>query len=248
MSGLVAAFSLLTRIPLARAESDGENMRRSVKWFPLVGGSIGVAIGAVYWGTSTFLPALLAGGIATLGGVLLTGAFHEDGLADTADAFGAGVGREETLRILKDPTHGTYGVLALITTVMVRVIAIAALPANEALAVLPVVHAMSRAGATGVMAVIPAATGDGLGAAHVGGRIRLEVSAGVASAALIGLALVGWTMVLYLVMATAGAGLVAILARRRLGGFTGDILGAAEQVNEVLLVVLAAAVIGAGWG
>ena len=77
------------------------------------------------------LPGLAAAALAVTLGIVITGALHEDGLADTVDAFGAGGGPEETLRILKDPTHGTYGVIALVLSIVLRVLALAALPGDH---------------------------------------------------------------------------------------------------------------------
>src|SRR5438874_9132505 len=109
MRGFLGAVSLLTRIP-AREEAPPE---RAVPWLPVVGALIGAACAAVYAMTRLALSPLAASTIAVTAGILLTGALHEDGLADVADAFGAGEGRERALEILKDPHHGTYGVLSL---------------------------------------------------------------------------------------------------------------------------------------
>src|SRR5205823_10740767 len=120
-------------------------------WFPVVGALLGLGAAGVYAGTRLVLPSLVAATLAVCVAVLLTGAFHEDGLADTADAIGGGWNREDALRILKDPTHGTYGVLAIALSVLLRVGAVAALDGWAALAVLPAAHALSRGAAVGLL-------------------------------------------------------------------------------------------------
>src|SRR5439155_19707542 len=97
-------------------------------------------------------------------GVGLTGALHEDGLADLADALG-GRSREEALRILRDPAHGTYGVVAIGLSLVLRVGAVAALDRWAGLAVLPAAHALSRSGSVGLLWAMRPASNEGLGAA-----------------------------------------------------------------------------------
>lgn len=243
MRGLGAALSFLTRLPIGRAAWDDHDIHRSVQWFPLVGALIGLCIAAVYVGLSMLLSPALAAGLSVAFGVLATGALHEDGLADTVDGFGGGSGKEDTLRIMKDPSHGTYGVVALVLSVLLRTLALAALTPVVALGLLPVVHAISRGGAIALMAALPPATGDGLGAAHVAGGLRRQVVIGVTTAVLIGLALVGWWVAAFVIAAAGMTALVAGMARRRISGFTGDVLGAGEQVCEIGLLVLGLALV-----
>lgn len=241
MRGLGAAVSLLTRLPVGSAGWDDEDMRRSVRWLPLVGALIGLVIALAYVGLLAILPRFAAAGLAVGIGVLVTGAFHEDGLADTVDGFGGGSDREDTLRIMKDPTHGTYGVVALVLSLLLRVGALATLGAASAVALLPVVHSMSRSGAIALMAVLPPATGEGLGAALVADDLRRQVAIGGTMSILIGLALLGLWVVPFLVVAAGVTGYVGRLARSNISGFTGDVLGATQQVGEVLLLTVGAA-------
>jgi adenosylcobinamide-GDP ribazoletransferase len=179
-------------------------------------------------------------------GIVITGALHEDGLADSADAFGAGGSPEETLRILKDPTHGTYGVIALVLSIVLRVLSLAALPATAALLTLPTVHALGRGGAVGLIGFLPPATGDGLGAAHSPSGSAFGIWGGILSAVAIAMALLGWWGALFAAFAGAGALLIGLLAMRRISGFTGDVLGATEQVIEIGLLLVAAALASSG--
>ena len=151
MRGLRAAVAFLTRVPVGSADDDPG---RSVPWFPVVGALVGLVVAGLYAGALQLLPALPAAAIAVAAGVLLTGAFHEDGLADTADALGAWE-PEEARRILKDPTHGTYGVSALVLVLVTRVGALSALGGWAALAVLPAAHALARAASLSMLTAVP---------------------------------------------------------------------------------------------
>jgi adenosylcobinamide-GDP ribazoletransferase len=216
-------------------------LARFVPWFPLVGALVGAAVGGLYLGASVLLPPLVAAAVAVTAGVAITGAFHEDGLGDTADAFLGGRDREDTVRILKDPRLGTFGVLAVAASLLLRVAAVAALPPPVALAALPAAHALGRAAAVAVMAAVPPAAEQGLGAAYVralGGRTALlGVAAGIVIAAAL---LRAWALPAAALAVVAAAAL-GWLARRRIGGVSGDVLGAVEQAGEILTLLVAVA-------
>jgi adenosylcobinamide-GDP ribazoletransferase len=213
---------------------------------PLVGALVGLLVAAAYALLGLWVPELVAAAMAMGLGILATGALHEDGLADTADAFGGGRDRDEVLRIMKDSAHGSYGVIALTLSVVIRVASLAGLGPTAALLSLPVIHAFSRAGAAGLAGLLPPARVAGLGAAHASGRSRRPLLVGWVSALILGTVLLGPVVFSFVVMAAAGGLVVGWLARRRIGGQTGDVLGAAEQVIEVLLYVLTAGLVQAG--
>jgi adenosylcobinamide-GDP ribazoletransferase len=217
-----------------------------VKWIPVVGGLVGLVIGLVYVAAGSVMPSLLAAAVATGVGVILTGALHEDGLADTMDGFGGGVGREETMKIMKDATSGVCGVTSIVMSLVLRTIALSILTSALALVFLPSVHAMSRGGSIGLMALLRPASSDGLGAAHDGPNLRRQVVIGYLLATLIGIALVGLWTVAFAALVALGAGVIGVMARRRIQGYTGDVLGAAQQVGEVTSLVLAAALVSSG--
>ena len=246
MRGLRAAVGLLTRVRVGRAGPDQLDTTGALAWLPVVGAVIGLVVAGGYALLVEVLPGLASAALAVTVGILLTGALHEDGLADTVDAFGAGGGPEETLRILKDPTHGTYGVIALVLSILLRVLALASLPVTTALLALPAVHALGRGGAVGLIGWIPPATGDGLGAAHSRSGSSSGVLAGLFSAVAIGLALLGWWGALFAALAGVAALLIGMLAMRRISGFTGDILGATEQMIEIGLLMVTAALASSG--
>jgi len=235
--GFFGAVSLLTRMP-SRGDAVSE---RAVPWFPVVGALIGAAAALVYAAGRTELSPLVAATLAVGAGVLLTGALHEDGLADTADAFGAGVDRERALEIMKDPHHGTYGVLAIVLSIGARIAAVAGMDAATASAALPAAHATGRVTSAFLMWLLPGASETGLGSRYAAGVTRRHalVAGAVGGAVAIGL-LGEWGF------ATAGlAGLAAAgtgaLAMRKIGGVTGDVLGAAEQTAEIAILLLALA-------
>ena len=246
MKGLLGAVSFLTRVPVGGGIREAGELAGSVPWFPVVGAGVGLAEAGVYAGARMLLPPLVAAGLAVVAGILLTGAFHEDGLGDTADALAGGTDRDSTVRILKDPRLGTFGVLAVAASLLLRVAAVAALPPAAAVAALPAAGALSRAVAVATMTVLPAAADTGLGASYVRTLSRPRALAGAAAGLMVAVALLGMAAL----WAAAAAGLVAVLlgrlAVRRIGGVTGDVLGAVQQLGEVLVLLAAVAAVSAG--
>lgn len=240
MSGLGAAVTLLTRVPIGDAAWDRDDIRRSVKWIPVVGGMVGVVVGGVYAGLLQLVPPLVAAGVAVTAGILTTGAFHEDGLADTVDGFGGGADRVAKLQIMGDPRLGTFGAVALVLSVLLRVAALASLGGVQAVLLVPAVHSTSRWAALLLITRLPPAT-SGLGAAYSHPDARRQMGIGASFVLLIGAATVGWLTIPIVIVATLVATGVGVLARRQVGGFTGDVLGAAQQGGEVLLLVLGSA-------
>lgn len=240
MSGLRAALALLTRIPTR----SGPDTEHAVPWLPVVGAAVGGVVAGVYIGLRGATTPLVAATIAVAVGVLITGALHEDGIADVADAFGARGDRIRTLEILKDPRHGTFGVLALVLTVVARAAAIGSLGAWSALAAIPAAHALSRAGAASLMWLLPAATPSGLGATYSAPVTRGRVAAGAVAAVVIAGALLGWWTVPAVAIVILAAALMGALALHKIDGITGDVLGAAQQLGEIGVLVLAAAAAG----
>jgi adenosylcobinamide-GDP ribazoletransferase len=235
-SGFAGAVQFLTRVPVRRATA--AETADVVIWFPVVGALIGAVAGGTVAGLTHLVPGPVAAAVGVLVGVLVTGAFHEDGLADTADAIAGGPTRERRFEILKDPRHGTYGVAALCGSLVLRVVTVATLGPAAAFAGLVAAHTLGRGAAVVTMAAVPVARPDGLGAdyARSVGTGR-AVAAGVLAVGIVALATGWWAGPLALAAAIAAVG-VAILARRSFGGITGDILGAIEQVAEALVLIV----------
>jgi adenosylcobinamide-GDP ribazoletransferase len=242
----LAAFTFLTRLPLRRAygEEFVATSLASASWaFPLVGVVIGIIGGIVYVvAVEIGLPALAAALIAIGATALATGGLHEDGLADTADGLGGGTTREEKLTIMRDSRTGVYGVLALVFSVALRVVALGQIAQGwRVLGALIAAHALARGLLPIALRFMEPARSDGLGA--TAGRPEQGFvlwSSGIAVVvALLAVGIrpgVGAT-----IAAGAIAAAIAWLARRQIGGYTGDVLGAIEQGGEVAALLAIAA-------
>jgi adenosylcobinamide-GDP ribazoletransferase len=209
----------------------------------LIGLMVGVAnLVARGLGLSNLLAALFAVAI----GIVLTGALHEDGLADTADALG-GKDIASRLAIMRDSRSGSYGVIALILSIGLRAVAIASLGGGAALFVLIGAHALSRGGLAAMLHALEPARRDGLGAAAGKPALdRTQMAVGLGAAILLVASLFASLPAGLLALVLAGiAGLaLANLANSRFGGYTGDVLGALEQSIEIAVLLAFALWIG----
>ncbi len=203
-----------------------------------MGALVGAAVGGIVAGLSELVPMGVAAAVGVLVGVLVTGAFHEDGLADMADAVAGGTTVERRLEILKDPRHGSYGVAALCGSIVLRALAVGSVGPAAAFAGLVAAHALARGTSVVAMGVAPLARPDGLGAVHARsisaprGVLTGVIAVGIAAA------VTGWWVGPLAAAAAVAAVVVVEIARRSLGGITGDVLGAAEQVAECLVLVV----------
>lgn len=237
------ATAFLTRIPGTHpAGATDADFARAHAVFPLVGLLIGSLIAVIHLaGVRAGLPPLCSAAFALAAGAWLTGTLHEDGLSDMIDNFGGGRGRDRKLEIMRDSRVGTYGALSLVLMTICKVAAIAQ-PSGVALIGRPAVsHAISRSAATVLAAMLPTARRDGLSIPAVTPGpvvvILLVCSSTVAS-----LMIVPMMRLPVVAMVTASVvSIVATLAGRQIGGQTGDVLGATEQVTEtaVLLALVA---------
>jgi adenosylcobinamide-GDP ribazoletransferase len=231
-----------TRLPFASISTvSGADLARASWALPLAGALVGGIGAVIYWlgyalGLAPFVCATLT--VATT--LLVTGGLHEDGLADTADGFGGGAARERKLDIMRDSRTGTYGACALVLSILLRIgsLTVLAEPAHVAPALIAA-HVAARAILPIFMRMTPPARADGLSAAA--GRPAL---AQAAIAGCIGAAALAFTLpraaaliaALLLLAAIAG---MSRLAMRQVGGQTGDVVGALEQVGECLVLVVA---------
>jgi adenosylcobinamide-GDP ribazoletransferase len=238
---VLAAFSFLTVLPFGRLIAlDGRDVARASVLFPVVGGAIGALTGGAAWYLGDHLPALTAGVIAVALGAAVTGALHLDGLADSADGFG-GRTPEDRLRIMRDHTIGTYGGTALLLDLLLRVAALSALAGSkDALLFSVAAGALARVGGPLLAVWLPYAqarpgAGEALNShpSHIRAAVALvvaglivfgclpdttsEYGAAIGTAAVV-IALVGWT------------------SKRRLGGVTGDVMGACSELVEIAVL------------
>lgn len=227
------AVMFLTRLPVGRL-AHPPPLPDSVWAFPIVGALHGAIVGGVYWGLHSLgLSALVSALLAIVAGIVASGALHEDGLADCADGFGGGWTRERKLEIMRDSRIGTYGALALILVLTLRVAIISETETvADAIGALVGLGALTRGLLPPMMLLLPAAREDGM-TAETTGRLSVAV---VAVAVALGLA----TAVLLVphVAAAIAATLLAFaavswLAMRQIKGISGDVLGAAQVTGEL---------------
>lgn len=234
-SGFLAAAQFLTRIPIRLRRAP--DLARAVPWFPVVGALIGIAVGGLAAGLMEVVPATVAAAVAIVAGMVITGAFHEDGLADTTDALG-GWTPERRREILKDSRHGSYGVAAMCSTIVLRIVCVASLGPAAAFAGLVAAHTLGRGAAVAVMATARSVPQEGLGADYSKSLSRTSALVGVVAAVAIAAAATGWWVGPLVAAVALGAVAVTVLANRAFDGVSGDILGAVEQVGECLVLIV----------
>ncbi len=237
LRSLFAAIQFLTRIPIRlRREPD---VATSVSWFPVVGALVGACVGGAAAGLWYLVPPIVAASLAVVVGMLITGAFHEDGLADVADAFAGGTTIERRLMILKDSTHGSYGVAALCSSIVIRIVCLGSFPGPMAMFVASVAaHAVARGTAVGLMGVAPMATHRGLGVDYGQAATPRRAIGGVLLGVALSAVAVGLRAIPLLGVAIATIAVVRWLSLRKIGGISGDVLGTCEQVAECLALVV----------
>jgi adenosylcobinamide-GDP ribazoletransferase len=258
-----ASIHFLTRLPLRRHDaaapsgtadapgtagavgtavaSAGANLAQAAWAFPFAGFVVGL-IGAIVYLVADRLVLFSwpAAALAVAATILVTGALHEDGLADTADGFGGGDTRERKLAIMRDARIGTYGVCALIIALVIRIAALAGLtePALVATALIAA-HVGARAVVPFAMYLLPAARTDGLAfTAGVPSGVSVAIAAALGFLALLLCLGLAHALIALVVLAIAVA-LFAWLTMRQIGGQTGDVLGAVEQVSEIVILLVA---------
>jgi adenosylcobinamide-GDP ribazoletransferase len=232
------ALAFFTRLPIGNVAPGP--LAQCVLAFAPVGALIGLTVGVGnLLARGLGLPLLLAALFAVAIGIVLTGALHEDGLADCADALGGG-SVQQRLDIMRDSRSGTYGVLALIFSVALRSVAIAGLGGWTALFALIGAHALSRGAIAAMLHGLEPARRDGLGAAA--GKPALDqaqlavgIGIGVLLVAALFVSILGGILAL-LLSAVAGLALAA-LANRKFNGYTGDVLGALQQAIEIAVLL-----------
>ncbi len=237
------ATAVLTRLPVGVAVPEDGAIAAAGWAFPLVGAGVGALAALAFFAAGLLGLADAPAALLALGtGLAVTGAFHEDGLADTADGFGGSRDRERKLAIMRDSRNGTFGTIAIVLSLGLRAAALATIgdPIHAGLALIGA-HAASRGALPALMRLLHPARPDGLGAAA--GRPSLAVaSAAPLIGAVIALAVMGpATGGIALVLSALALALAAMLAQRQIGGYTGDVLGFFQQIGEIVMLLVAAA-------
>ena len=239
---LKICLGVLTRLPVyIGASPEDFSIVGASRLFPIVGAIIGVIAGTVLWMGSWFdLPSAVLALLALLTMTLVTGALHEDGLADTFDGLGGGITREQKLTIMRDSQIGSYGVMALLFSFGLRWAALSEITEDGidvALIVLIAVAAASRAALPAVMHYVPVAREDGLSAGAGKPTFDRAITAVLIGVAFL-LFLLGFrTSIVALGLAVLVAGFFVYFVATRLGGQTGDVLGATQQISETTLLL-----------
>ena len=238
-------LAFCTRLPLTHGNaSSGTGLARAAWTFPLIGALVGLFAAFIYWSAAGLgLVPFVSATLAIVAALLVTGALHEDGLADTVDGFG-GRTRERKLEIMRDSRTGTYGVSALVLSFMLRAGALASLVEPGLVAVaLIAAHAGGRATMPVLMLVLPRARQDGLSAEAGKPPLGSVIAAVILGMLALALCLGPATALVAALLVMAAVALMAWLSDQQIGGQTGDVLGAVEQVGETLILLVAAAML-----
>lgn len=232
---VLTAIQYFTRLPVPRWTGYSERqLNDAARYFPLVGILVGLVTGGAYLLAISVFPQPLAVLLSMVVGVLLTGGFHEDGLADACDGLGGGWDKPQVLAIMKDSRIGSYGVLGLVLALALKFAALAAVPAARFLVIAVAAHSFSRFMAVSVMATQRYVRDDD--SARAKPVAQSISSAGFTCAAIFALAPLAWLGWAGLAGATGALALRLAAAQyiyRRIGGYTGDCLGAVQQITEI---------------
>jgi adenosylcobinamide-GDP ribazoletransferase len=234
VDGAVFALTFLTVVPLKMR--DGRGATAAPAWFGLVGLLIGALAAGIHAAAEPRLGNGVAAVLAAAAMVAVTGGLHHDGLADCADAIGVRGGRERRLQVMREPAIGTYGALALLLWGLLLTTSLAALTPSEAAWALMAAASAGRFAALLHARAAPPARADGLGAAFLPSWPALAVTG--ATATLVAVLAGGQRAGAVILAAALAAAVVSLWARRRLGGRTGDTLGAAVVLAEVAVVLV----------
>lgn len=245
------ALQFFTRLPIPRwVGFQPEWLQHASRYFPLVGCVVAAVAAGVYALAALVLPAPLAAVLSTAASIYVTGAFHEDGFADTCDGLGGGMTRERVLEIMKDSRVGAYGAIGIVCMLGVKCTTLAMLPPASAIAALFLAHPLSRLAATGLIWRMDYARDQGKAKPLAQQMHNREFAIAAITALLPGAVLVatGLLAFAWLAACIAAAALAAFwLARKfqaRLQGYTGDCLGAVQQLAEVAIYLVVVASLG----
>ncbi len=245
LQDVMLAFALLSRLPMPRLPDQAFAQGARAVWaYPVVGLVLGGVAVFLSWGAMGLgVPSGVAAGLGLALLMLLSGAMHEDGLADTVDGFWGGHDPARRLEIMNDSQIGTYGVLALIVVTGVRWLTFATLLPVAPLA-LVACCVVSRGMMAPVMAALPHARPTGL-AQSVGRPSAVLAGLGVAVSVVVAIVLTGPVAFVLAGLGLIAATVIGYVAQAKIGGHTGDILGAVQQISELVMLVILASVLGA---
>jgi adenosylcobinamide-GDP ribazoletransferase len=241
MTSFLLAWRFLTILPGGKSDVDPSprDLGRSMACYPLVGLLLGVLLWGAYWLFSHAFPRTLCDGLILLLWVIITGAFHLDGLADTLDGLAAGKSATERLQIMRDHRVGTFGAVGLILILGIKFLAMNSLPEEIIGKTLLVTLVLSRWSMVQLTYRAPYARPEGgLGKAFKDNVGKREMWIATASSLVIAVFLLRfWGAVLWLAVGVSALG-IQLFFQKKIGGVTGDILGAADEVHEILVLIM----------
>lgn len=235
------ALQFFTRLPIPRwVGFDAQWLHHASRYFPAVGIVVGAMTAAAYALADWAWPHAVAVLLSTIAGIYLTGAFHEDGFADTCDGLGGGTTRQRVLEIMADSRIGAYGAIGIASLLAMKCVTLASLPAQTVMAALLVAHPLSRLAATTLIWKLVYVKGEGKAKPLAqnmsnGEFVIAALTAFFPMAILVGIGWLSWQMLVAGIAAVAAATLwMGRKFVQRIGGYTGDCLGAVQQVTEVV--------------
>lgn len=239
------ALAFLTPLPVGRTDAPDAH---SLRWFPIVGALIGLALGGVWWGADRLWPPAVTAALVVVADLALTGMLHMDGLVDSADGLLPPFphpARARRLEVMQQPDVGAFGVVVAVAVIGLRYAALTTLTSiGPSVLLLAGVWAASRTAMAVIAGAFPYARSQGLASTLTDGTGGAWMPIGlygligsVSLGALTGVR--GYELAVATVF--LGAGAVAVFARRRIGGYTGDVLGAAGVIGETVALLVAAA-------
>ena len=245
----IKALQFFTRIPLpSRLSSMADHstgLEKSAAHFPIAGLVIGLLLAALFLVLSWLLPPVLASGLTIAAGMVISGALHEDGLADCADGLGGSSKPERALEIMKDSRIGAFGASALIFSIGLRWAALASMPIAAGAVALIISHGAARGAITIALATSSYARASGTGSLVAPGISPVELAITAVICGLLGLAFGGFSGLVAVGIGWLAALVFLLWFERRIGGYTGDCLGGMEQVAEIaILAALLASIAG----
>jgi adenosylcobinamide-GDP ribazoletransferase len=247
------ALQFFTRLPIpAWVGFEASWLQHAARYFPLVGCVVAAIAAGIYFAAALVLPAPVAAVLSTAASIYATGAFHEDGFADTCDGLGGGMTPQRVLEIMKDSRVGAYGAIGIVCMLAAKLSALAMLPPHAAIAALFLAHPLSRLAATSLIWKLDYVRGEGKAKPLAQQMTTPEFAIAAFTALLPAAALLATGHAS--LAAVLGAVLAALAAAlwlgwkfvRRLGGYTGDCLGAVQQVAEALIYMAVLATFGHG--
>jgi adenosylcobinamide-GDP ribazoletransferase len=228
------ALAFLTPLPVGTTEPPN---RRTLAWFPAVGALIGTVLGGVWWGAEHWWPPVVAAGLVVAADLAVTGMLHLDGLMDSADGLLPHLSRERRLEVMRQSDVGAYGVAIAIVVIGLRFAALATMRPHVLL--LAGIWCASRTTMAVIAGALPYVRDHGLASNVTGGAWRPIGLYGLIASVSLGAFAGGRVQEAAVASTFLGAFAIALVARRRIGGFTGDVLGAAAVVGETVALVIA---------